>query len=144
MPVKIRGSFEDLFARIYQEGGRIVKDVNDALEAEAKQIQKTAKEYVPFEKGNMEDAIKLSSADRRRKWIVYVDDTMKDDTGKYTVGDYLNFLHEATYNYGPGTVAKGPKAGRKFLERALEDNRKQALTRIRKKVREAHKRRVGR
>lgn len=32
---------------------------------------------------------------------------------------YADFIHEGTYNRGVGTVAKGPQADRKFIERAV-------------------------
>jgi hypothetical protein len=126
MPARIRGDFENIRARLTQTGGRIVKSINDQLEREAKGIQELARDYVPIDEGNMEAAIKIESKNRRQLWAVYVDKNMPDDTGKYTVGDYLNFLHEGIpdYSLGPKSLAKaaqGKAVGRKFLERAYRE-----------------------
>lgn len=141
MPARVVGSFERLIAEIAQEGGRITKSVNDQIEVEAKQIQRIARLMVPYEKGNMERAIKVDNANRRRRWIVYVDDEMPDDTGKYTVGSYLTFLHESQYKLGTESIAKQSgnpyTVGNKFLERAFETQKQGMLARISAAVRRA-------
>ena len=117
----------ELGAALQQVGGRIVKRVNDAMQTEMKVILKNCQESAPVEHGNLEDAIKLDSENRRRKWIIYVDESMPDDTGKYTVGDYAMLLHEGT-SWTPGKLSEEkfaangkPADGRKYLERPFEE-----------------------
>jgi hypothetical protein len=95
------------------------------MQEEMTKIQKAAIARAPVEHGNLEDAIKIQNVSYRRHWIVYVDDSMPDDTGKYTVGDYAMWLHEGVYQLGPASEAKassnGQPVGRKFLEGPFEE-----------------------
>ena len=131
MAGRVTSDFDSFIAQVMQVGGRIRRAVNEALREEALGVQELARRYVPvdtdpetgapYEPGYMERAIKVASADFRRRWIVYVDEDSPDDTGRYTVGAYLRFLHEGSYRLGPGSIAKGGYAagvGPKFLERA--------------------------
>jgi hypothetical protein len=122
MPARVSSDFGGFVGRVRQIGGRIRRAVNDQLEREAKIIQDYARRMVPEEFGNMERAIKIASSDYRRSWVIYVDETVPDDTGHYTVGAYLTFLHEGEYALGPISRAKqgqGVRVGPKFLERAF-------------------------
>ena len=121
----ILDSFDDLIAGIKQDLGYASKTVNDAMEASMLAVQKEAKERVPVEHGNMEAAIKISNTGLRKGWAVYVDMMAPDDTGKYMVGDYAEFLHESIYTLGPLSLLKqrsvNPKVGRKFLENPFQE-----------------------
>jgi hypothetical protein len=120
MPMRFRQRFDsNIQARLSQEGGRISKAINDALQAEAEAIQKKARAYAPFETGALMAAIKVEGLDRRTAWAVYIDRNAPDDTGKYTVGVYGIRLHEDTnWTPGPGTI---PPRGPKYLERAYRE-----------------------
>ncbi len=128
MAARIIGSVENIVAEIAQFGGRIRREVNDQLEREARQIQTIAREMVPRLDRDMERAIKVDSANQRRRWLIYVDEnaptTIKGEGRRYTVGDYLLFLHEGDYQLGKQSVEKQKttqyRVGRKFLERAFE------------------------
>jgi hypothetical protein len=124
MASRIQATGGDLAQVLQQRGGRIVKAINDQMQLEMKAVQKLAIAYAPVDEGNLENAIKLSNENRRRTWTVYVDESMPDDTGRYTVGDYAMWLHEGVYELGPKSQAKsggGGKVGRKYLERAFQD-----------------------
>jgi hypothetical protein len=105
-------------------GGQAVKIVNDEMQRLMKKVQQEARARAPEEHGNLVDAIKIQSANRRRSWSVYVDESMPDDTGQYTVGDYAAFIHEGSYKLGPKSLAKlaaNSLVGPKFLEGAFLD-----------------------
>lgn len=124
MASRVQSSVGDLANVLQQRGGRIVKAVNDAMQLEMKAVQKKAISYAPVEHGNLERAIKLTSENRRRTWTVYVDESMPDDTGKYTVGDYAMWLHESVYQLGPKSMSKESMTGyvgRKYLEKAFTE-----------------------
>lgn len=115
----------DLRNTLQQRGGRIIKAINDAMQDEMRKVQKEAIANAPVDMGNLEAAIKITSQDRRRTWIVYVDESMPDDTGNYTVGDYAMWLHESSYDLGEKSVAKaasnGHHVGRKYMERPFQE-----------------------
>lgn len=117
-----QGTFRQTLQSIAAE---LVKTTNDDMQDIMREVRDRARDYVPFEAGNMERAIKITSENRRRRWVVYVDSSMPDDTGRYTVGDYLAFLHEGSYKLGKGSVDKanalGVTVGPKFLERAFKE-----------------------
>ena len=126
MAGRIIGDMGALIASLEQAGGRAVKAVNDAMEAEMIKVRDQAKIRVPREHSNMENAIKIENGGLRKSWIVYVDESMPDDTGKYTVGDYLNFLHEGHWrNLGKASLEKaeqtGVTPGPKFLENPFRE-----------------------
>ena len=121
MPARFTQTNNDLAGTLAQMGGYITKAVNDRMEEKMTEVLKEAKARAPYEKGNLEDAIKLDKESQRRQWTVYVDENMPDDTGRFTVGAYATWLHEAVYNYGPKTLAKGSQAGRKYLENPFRE-----------------------
>lgn len=127
MASRVESSGGDLTANLRQSHGRIVKAINDSMQMEMLKVRDVARLRAPLDEGNLTAAIKLVSEDRRRSWTVYVDESMPDDTGKHTVGDYATRMHESTYTLGPKSAAKaasnpseGRPVGRKFLEGAFE------------------------
>lgn len=127
---RIIGSAEGISARLGIEGGRIRKSINDQIQKEAEIVLKIAKDMVPMEFGHAESAIKLAKESQRRLWTVYIDEDTPADgpkkgemSGRYTVGDYILFLHEGDYALGDESRAKQRRVrwrvGRKFLERAF-------------------------
>lgn len=131
MAGRVYGSFEGVAAKLGQAGGRIRKSINDQMENEAKAVQRIAQQMVPVDEGNMGDAIVIRSENQRRDWIIEVDESQPDDTGRYTVGNYLAFLHEGQYDLGPLSVAKQAtspyRVGNKFLERAFQQRMRTGL-----------------
>lgn len=114
----------NLSSSLEQAGGRIVAAINDAMGEAMKTVQEKAVAYVPVEKHNLENAIALSNSNRRRHWVVFIDTSKPDDTGKYTVGDYANFIHESQYDLGKASKIKDRETGKvgpKFLERAFKE-----------------------
>jgi hypothetical protein len=109
-----------------QIGGRISKAVNDAMMEQMKLIQRECIASCPVETGALESAIKITNENRRRTWIVYVDESVPDDHGG-VVGDYALWLHETTgWKPGKDTIAKltgngRPLPGRKYMERPFQD-----------------------
>ena len=123
MAGKILDSFDTLIANLQQNAGYASKSVNDALMQSMQLIQKESIARAPVEHGDLERAIKLSNDGYRKSWSVYVDMTMPDNTGKYTIGDYAPWLHDGQYKLGPASEAKNSsgKVGRKFLEGPFQE-----------------------
>jgi hypothetical protein len=125
MAGRIVGSFDDLIADLQQQAGWASKTVNDAMQDAMQTVCTEAKARVPFEYGNAEDAIFLAKDNLRKRWYVSIDDSYPDNTGKYTVGDYIVFLHESIYRLGERSLAKaaanGKPVGRKFLEGPFQE-----------------------
>lgn len=118
MAGKIIGSMDEVVANLKQAGGYAVKSVNDEMEIAMTWVHDEAVRRVPVEHGDMEKAIKLDST-LRKKWTVYIDpdaSAVSAHGRQYTVGEYMNWLHEATYNLSALSAAKGPNVGPKFLE----------------------------
>lgn len=138
MAGRIRGSADGLITRLEQWRGQAVKDVNDGMHEAMLAVQQEAIARAPVEHGDLERAIKIANAGLRRAWIVYVDEAMPDDTGKYTVGDYAMWLHESTYNLGPLSLQKaaanGKPVGRKYLQGAFDDMKDKILRSLRAKL----------
>lgn len=121
MPATFYQTNNDLAGTLQQIGGSIVKAVNDRMEQKMTEVQKEAVKRAPLDHGDLEKAIKLDKNNQRRSWTVYVDESMPDDTGKYTIGDYATWLHEAVYELGPKSRAKGLTDGRKYLENPFRE-----------------------
>jgi hypothetical protein len=135
---RIIGSVERIIAELGIQGGRISKALNRQIETEANAIATIARQMVPRDFGHMESAIRVTSKSQRRIWTVFVDDDVPADgpkrgvlSGRYTVGDYLAFLHEGFYTLGAKSQAKDNntpyRVGRKFLERAFEERFRRGL-----------------
>lgn len=125
---RIIGNVEQIITQLGIQGGRIRKAVNDQIAEEAQAIRQISQAMVPEEFGHMKGAIKIESKSQRRLWVIYIDQDAAADgpkrgemSGKYTVGDYLTFLHEGFYELGPISKTKQGEhtVGRKFMERAF-------------------------
>lgn len=130
MASRFTSDFGNFTARLMQVHGRIVRTINDQLEIEAREIMRIAKEMAPREFGAIEEAIKIESARQRRQWIVYVDEATRRKgppntrKGRGTVGEYLAYVHDGTYQLGEESREKQRttrfRVGPKFMERALQ------------------------
>lgn len=125
MSSSFTSNLSEFTARVSQVHGRAVVEINDAMEIGVRRIANTAREMAPVDEGNLESSIKFRNEGRRRKWAAYVDETVPDDTGNYTIGDYIDFIHNGLYNLGPKSIAKqgastGVMVGPRFMERAYD------------------------
>ena len=118
--------------RVEQIAGRAERLINDAMEEGAKEIAATAKNMAPVDEKNLENAIQVRNEGRRRKWAVYVDETAPDNTGKYTIGDYLDFIHYGQYQLGEKSLAKnsGEIVGPRFMDRAYNQEIRGVIARV--------------
>jgi hypothetical protein len=95
----------------------------------ATQIQKSAQQFAPLDKGPLESSIKIDEqvTPERASITIYVDESTPTDRHGVAVGDYAMALHEGSYNLGPHSRAKaaslGVQVGPKYLERALRAHR---------------------
>jgi hypothetical protein len=130
----------NLTVAIKQTGEKAARRAISVMEEEGREIADLARSYAPFDEGMLEDAIKSERVpggrDEKGRFVrdaiqVYVDADMPGSGGARTVGEYAYLMHEelgpygsGRYNPGPGTRAKGPQAGGKFLDRAVRDRAK--------------------
>ena len=147
---------EDLVAALSNVGKTASSTTFSVMLAGAKRIQQRASAYAPVDEGNLEESIKIervrSEQTGRTSIRVGVDEDhqLPSRPGK-TVGAYAARMHEGTYNLGPKSLSKqqrlGVRVGRKFLERALNDEKRQLeaemLIAIAQTIRRANARRRG-
>lgn len=76
-------------------------------------VQREAVKNAPYREGDLEESINFKVG---RGWV---------DIGvgiNTRAGKYARRMHEDIYNPGPGTRSKGSRAGRKYIERAIDEN----------------------
>lgn len=129
--------------QIRQLGQRAAKHAVEEMRDGADEIVKDAKRFAPHDEGFLEEAIQRNIDEERdpefggrRIVAVWVNPDMPGSGGKFNsegqqvsgmkVGEYAMRLHEGQppapggkIGIGKGTEAKGPQAGGKFLERAI-------------------------
>jgi len=76
-------------------------------------VHREARRNAPYLTGTLESSIKYKAGDDEGAVFVPINSH---------AGDYARRRHEDQYSRGPGTRAKGARAGRKYLERAVTDN----------------------
>jgi hypothetical protein len=117
----------------------------DALLKGGRQIQTTAKQFAPVDKGNLEHAIKVHEdvTPKRASITVFVDESTPTDRPGVVVGDYALAMHEDFYSPGPRSQDKaaslGVVVGRKYLERALRAHRPAITAALRSAIKKALK-----
>ncbi len=121
-----RGLFDKFFSRFERV-------MSPALERIAEKIHADSIPFVPFDTGRLEATgrvVKGKHSSNSVSWFVGYGPAIDPETGT----DYSLFMEFGQYNRGPGTVAKGPEAGPLFLTRAVDENRKLAIKRMRRNL----------
>lgn len=154
---KVEADIDGLVASIIQKGERAVKGVSDVMQASGNRIRNKARAYAPVDEGNLEDAIYKTSqrgANGRTEVTIAIDGDIPapqyDSSGAIVkgtadkkVGDYAAAMHEGEYNLGKKSKLKqarlGVRVGRKFLERALNEEREALVAKATAKVKDAFK-----
>ena len=116
LPEFLRGMFEEQEAisyRIHRKMGEI-----------GYIVQRTARRYAPYKDGDLERSIDFEVGDDYVDILVPIN----SKAGKYAVK-----RHDEHYQLGEKSRQKGSKVGRKYIERAIDDNR----IKITRKFREA-------
>jgi hypothetical protein len=120
----------------------------------AKRIQKKARMYAPVDEGNLEESIKIErrqGAKGRVAIEVGVDEShpVPQRLDGATVGQYAARMHEGFYDLGMRSQAKenrlGVIVGRKYLARAMKEEKPQIEAEMRAAVKatiERNERRV--
>lgn len=123
---------ETVATQIRQMGVKAAKHGIEFMRVAGDEIVALAKDYAPKDEGDLERAIERNPAEERddlnRKAVeVWVNPDMPG-SGGMKVGDYAYLMHEGLTPYGDGTyrpregtINKGPQAGGKFLERAVNE-----------------------
>jgi hypothetical protein len=94
-------------------GTTIDKRLDDAKRNIGRFVLQDAKKYAPTEGGDLEDSIK--SKVQGDDILIYVPRSSK-------AGKYAKYRHDEGPRNDVGDKRKGSKAGRKFIERAINDN----------------------
>ena len=93
-------------------GARTTKNLKEAKRRIGLMVQRRARDYAPKLFGGLERSIDWK--DRGKDVLILV-------AGNSEAGAYARRMHDKRYNRGRGTVLKGPKAGRKYITRAIHD-----------------------
>lgn len=136
MAGRVTGAAE-LMLVLRQLGPRAVRRAREQMKRESEKIADLARDYAPVDhdgptKGQppgheLERSIRAEKdyEDNRRLKISVV---AGGRVGDVDVDEYATLMHEGlgpygsgAYRPGPGTLAKGPQAGGKFLERAHKE-----------------------
>jgi len=88
-------------------------------------IQKIARRYAPFREGNLERSIEFQAADDSVRIFVPINSP---------AGRYAAIKHDGYYNRGAGTRAKGPQAGRKYIVRAIQDEKVKIVSLLKPRI----------
>jgi hypothetical protein len=137
---------------LQQTGHKAVDGVAQVMREGGEEIAELAKDYAPYDasspagRGHLQDAIEVKTErtgiNGRLVVTVWVNGNRLGNGGK-RIGEYAFLMHEflapygnpAIFHAGPGTLAKGSKAGGKFLERAYRDTYKSILQRAAERAR---------
>lgn len=146
---------EGIIASIQQVGDRATKGISDVMRDYGELIVHQAKLNAPHDTGSLEGAIQAeymrNGINRRlivKIWVdpntPYIDPNPRHKRGNKTVGDYAMLMEQYLTPHGDGgwhaqegTTGKGPQAGGKFLERAVDQYRDALLQRAENIVRRA-------
>lgn len=107
------------------------KNVNqktrDVMHAGAERIKQMAIVNAPIDEGNLEKAIKVKPS-QGNQYSLKIVIAVEGIVGGRNVEEYAAIVHEYTWDKrGPLTRAKGPKAGPRYLFRAVRDGKQQLM-----------------
>lgn len=150
---RVRCDVAGLTAMISQVGRRAVRGISDAMRDHCEQMFVSAKHNAPRDTGSLESALQIHEDrggvnGRLRIWIdvdvtaPFVPNSPNASPSQKVVGDYALLMERHLLPYGDGggerqmharygTQAKGPQAGGRYLERAIEGHRVALLARAR-------------
>lgn len=132
-------NLEKLQQSLFARQGRFYKDMRVAAEAGAEIIMKKSQSNAPVDTHNLEEAHHIEESTTRAdnvKFKVVVSGEGHGSDDPRDVSGYALEIHEHYENYhmGPKSLAKldaGHDVGGKYLERALEDKKDEAVELIR-------------
>jgi len=102
-----------LTRRLNWEPKLVEKGIKKASRAVGLLVQREARRNAPFDEGDLERGITFQVIDGGVRVYVPINTP---------AGKYAERMHNGEYNRGPGTVSKGPRADRKYITRAVNDN----------------------
>jgi hypothetical protein len=110
-----------LAAKYHKAPADVQKEIDHKLLEVGQIVQREARRNAPFKEGDLENSIQF---ERGGSWVdVFVPINSR-------AGKYGKWIHDGRYNRGPGTRAKGSRAGRKYIKRAIADNRVKIARRV--------------
>jgi hypothetical protein len=126
-------NLEEVIAMFKYMDNNINQDTRTALKVGVKSIAQLAKHYAPVDEGRLEMAIKakFSGNGSQSSGIISVEGVVDGRD----VSEYAAIVHEYEWRKrGPLTRVKGPKAGPRYLSRAIRDGKKQLFDEIEEAV----------
>jgi hypothetical protein len=146
MAMAYSGGFnpEKLKQSLFRKADRTEKAVVEAVEQAAELIRDEARANVPVDTGNLESAIHISNRKTRRgNHAVDIEVSGTGEDGR-DVASYAMEIHENYQSYNPGEKTQAKRAadpthyvGEKYMERAVDEKKEEAVDLVRKAVRQA-------
>lgn len=103
------------------------RECRDAMVAVVKKIVQDTKRFAPVDKHRLEKAVKLLPS-RGNQYSLHMTIAVEGTVNGRDVDEYAAIVHEYPWNKrGPLTRMKGPKAGPRYLTRAVEKNKKEMM-----------------
>ena len=129
MAIKLTG-FSNLMTELENVGERSSRNVKQALEDGANLLKDTIQDYAPVKFGGLQAEWDVfpnayGGINGRTTYTVEIDPTAlsRDPSSQKIVyvADYAERVHDLEWRQrGRGTIAKGPKAGPRFVDRAID------------------------
>jgi hypothetical protein len=144
MGIKLSSNWKNVSARFENIADKTTRGASQIMEEHAHIAARRAADYAPSDEGNLADAIevvnKRDGVNGRNTFYVQIDPAHTGTRTRDGVGDYAMYMHEGVYDLGEnsrlkdlsiggsgGGIGKGGRVGRKFLQRAMNDQRKELM-----------------
>lgn len=124
-------SVSGIVARIEQVGERAVKGISTVLHDFGEIILHEAKLNAPRDTGDLESSLHAEAMRNGINGRLWIKITIFPDVADYAwlMEEFLTPHGSGGYSARPGTRAKGPQAGGKYIERAVEKYRSALIRR---------------
>lgn len=128
---------DGVMAALKRVGDAVCPASAAALQGQGEVIAARSREYAPVDTGDLERDHKVETGERGSLIVTVV--SVGGDGGP--ADDHVLPMHEGTYNLGPGSAQKaalsGKVVGRKFLERAFNEQAPKITAAVNESVRKA-------
>lgn len=111
--IQVTSNADIVLGYIGKKAKNVKAQVKDGMLKIGILAQKESRLNAPRLKGYLERSISMKAGDDYA--MIYV-------ASNSPAGAYAETRHEDNYNYGLLTVSKGPRAGNKYISRAIADN----------------------
>lgn len=125
MGLRIKNKREVVLALQYVDK-EVNHETRKAFMEAAELVKKTTVEYAPIDEGNLEESVRIVRFGGNNQYRMRLTIAVGGMMNGRNVSEYAAYVHEYTWDMrGPLTKAKGPKAGPRYLFRAMRDQEKE-------------------